>query len=427
MRQSKQSILCLPILAFFLLLNDSRAAHATNDDRKPDVRRLGSSLTKTKSEYKSKPTKIIKGADDRQLLWELIWQENPPQRKRQPAFSKNNLRFPHEEKWKEQFKTPSPTTTPSTTPSQSPSALPSTAPSQSPSALPSNAPSESPSELPSNAPSEFPSLAPTLSPTATVNPSNAPSESPSTLPSTPPSESPSSSPTTTPLRVACAGDSLTRGTSGVSNGVSYPHQLQRLLGGGFETRNYGRNAMTAIADLDVSYIKTSQYRDSLAFDADIYLLMLGTNDSIQWGPHSHKYQAGLKFIIDQVRNTSPGVRIILAIPPWAKTNTYGVQNSILANDIQPKIRQVALAQQVELVDMYKATFSRDDLYTSDNLHLNAEGYRTLAQVWERQIVCNKNGICDIGESCETCRVDCLEQCGGRNSEKEIRNDVPVTP
>ncbi|KAL3936352.1 MAG: hypothetical protein SGBAC_008315 [Bacillariaceae sp.] len=354
MRIPKHSLLCLPLLA--LLLNGARAADASNDDKKPNVRRLGSSLSKTKSEYKSKPTKTIKGADDRQLFF----LENPPVRKTQPAVSKYNYRLAHEAAWKQQFL---PTASPST------------------------------------------------------------SGSPSALPSTPPSESPSTSPSVAPIRVACAGDSLTRGTSGVRNGVSYPHQLQGLLGGGFETRNYGRNAMTAIADLDVSYIKTSQYRDSLAFDADIYLLMLGTNDSLHWGPHSHKFQAGLKFIIDQVRNTSPGVRIILAIPPWAKTNTYGIENNILANDIHPKIRQVALAQQVELVDMYTATSNRSYLYTIDNLHLNAEGYRTLAEVWEKQILCNKNGMCDIGESCETCREDCLDQCGGRKTEKEFRNDV----
>ncbi|CAJ1940648.1 unnamed protein product [Cylindrotheca closterium] len=138
--------------------------------------------------------------------------------------------------------------------------------------------------------------------------------------------------------------------------------------------------------------------------------MLGTNDARYWKEASHRYAAGMDRIIKQVKAASPGVRIILAIPPWVKPNNFGIPNDILVNNIEPIIRAVASAQQVELVNMYKTTVNQDNMYSSDNLHLNEKGYAALAQVWERQILCNNNGVCDIGESCETCRQDCLEQC-----------------
>ncbi|CAJ1947309.1 unnamed protein product [Cylindrotheca closterium] len=220
---------------------------------------------------------------------------------------------------------------------------------------------------------------------------------------------PTASPTIVPLRVACAGDSLTLGRSG-NSGASYPTLLQRLLGTGFGVRNYGRNAVNVIEGFGVPYIGTHNFGFSMDLDPDIYLLMLGTNDVRFWKAASHRFFAGMKAIIKQVRAASPGVRIILAIPPWVQPNDFGISNDILLNDIQPRIREVAWAQQVELVDMYKPTFNQHDMYSFDNLHLNEKGYAALAQVWQMQILCNNNGVCDIGESCETCRQDCLEQC-----------------
>ncbi|CAJ1947307.1 unnamed protein product [Cylindrotheca closterium] len=319
----------------------------------------------------------------------------------------------------------SPSTWPSKEPSDSPSALPTNEPSESPSALPTNEPSNSPSKSPSNAPSEAPSSRPSQSPSTlptdrpsdapSISPSNAPTEAPtvspttSLVPTTAPSAAPTASPTVTPLRVACAGDSLTLGRSG-NSGASYPTLLQRLLGTGFGVRNYGRNAANAMDGFGIPYIGTHNFGFSMDLNPDIYLLMLGTNDMRFWKAASHRFTAGMKAIIKQVRAASPGVRIILAIPPWVQPNDFGISNDILLNDIQPRIREVAWAQQIELVDMYKPTVNQHDMYSSDNLHLNEKGYAALAQVWQRQILCNNNGVCDIGESCETCRQDCLQQC-----------------
>ncbi|CAJ1947313.1 unnamed protein product [Cylindrotheca closterium] len=385
-----------------------------------NVPRLGSSLKNqrtTKSEYKSKSSSTIKGAVDRQL------QLDAPVRKRQPLVSKDDLKMPYKSAWKQQF---GPTDSPTTQPSQSPSSLPSNAPSYTPTDEPSDAPSYNPTDEPSQSPSQLPSIIPSEFPTnrPSESPTNLPSSTPSKslVPSTSPSAAPTASPTATPLRVASAGDSLTRGRTS-NPGLTYPQQLQGLLGGGFRVRNYGRNTANAIEEFGVPYINTANFGFSMEYDPDIYLLMLGTNDVRFWQQASHRYAAGMNRIIKQVKASSPGVRIIVAIPPWVKTpNDFGISNDVLVYSIQTRIREVASANQVELVDMYKATFSLDYLYSADNLHLNTKGYETMAAVWERQIVCNRNGVCDVGESCETCRQDCLEQCTGVKNPKEIRND-----
>ena len=84
-------------------------------------------------------------------------------------------------------------------------------------------------------------------------------------------------------KLACVGDSITWGFTIVNRGkYSYPAVLQQLLGEGFEVRNFGHNDAAARFDADTPYVSKKAYRDSLAWEPDIVLLMLGTNDTKPW-------------------------------------------------------------------------------------------------------------------------------------------------
>ncbi|KAL3945330.1 MAG: hypothetical protein SGBAC_000606 [Bacillariaceae sp.] len=188
-----------------------------------------------------------------------------------------------------------------------------------------------------------------------------------------------------------------------------------MLGDAFETHNYGVNSVTAIRGLNPSYNKTQSFQNSIGLDADIYLLMLGTNDAKFWAQHSHKFATDMESTIRQATRTivnasSPATRIMLAIPPWVKADYGGIKNDILVNSVQPAIRQFASTQQLQLVDMYAVTLNQIEFYIGDNLHLNGKGYEVLSQAWERAIICNHNDICETGENCETCPHDCRLNC-----------------
>ena len=82
------------------------------------------------------------------------------------------------------------------------------------------------------------------------------------------------------VKIACVGDSITYGF-GVNNWGknNYPKQLDTLLGEGYCVNNYGHSGATAQADGDQPYYSYSEYEKSVEFDADILILMMGTNDS----------------------------------------------------------------------------------------------------------------------------------------------------
>src|SRR5438270_834071 len=80
-----------------------------------------------------------------------------------------------------------------------------------------------------------------------------------------------------PIKVACVGDSITQGSGLQEN--TYPLQLQRMLGSNYEVRNFGVGGATLLEQGDKPYIQQKLYQDSLAFQPDVVVIMLGTNDS----------------------------------------------------------------------------------------------------------------------------------------------------
>jgi len=182
-----------------------------------------------------------------------------------------------------------------------------------------------------------------------------------------------------------------------------------MLGVYFEVRNFGRNAMTALRGLSVSYVDKWQFQASLDMKPDIYLLMLGTNDAKYWGDLGYKFRGDMQWIVNKVRsipNVESPPRIIVAIPPWVKTDIYGIRNDVLVGSVRPQIQTLAMLENIQLVDMYDATYNQGDMFTYDGLHLNHKGYRAVAEVWKQAIECNPNGICEVGEDSVTCPADC---------------------
>ncbi|MDF1800505.1 MAG: GDSL-type esterase/lipase family protein [Planctomycetota bacterium] len=85
------------------------------------------------------------------------------------------------------------------------------------------------------------------------------------------------------LRVACLGDSITFGSAfpeGADrvNGC-YPAQLGAMLGPSYEVRNFGVGGATLLRMADSPFVETKAWREALAWQPDIAVVMLGTNDS----------------------------------------------------------------------------------------------------------------------------------------------------
>lgn len=184
------------------------------------------------------------------------------------------------------------------------------------------------------------------------------------------------------IKVACIGDSITWGFTLLNPWrQSYPALLQEMLGPGYEVRNFGYNDASARFDADTPYVSKRVYRESLGWNPDIVILMLGTNDTKvrNWDPAV--FRRDYKRIIESYRNLPSSPRVILVAPirifPIMGRPLLGVYPETMEQGVRPAIREIASEIGLELIDLQD--LFTDNSYCRDGVHPQRAGARMLAE------------------------------------------------
>lgn len=186
-----------------------------------------------------------------------------------------------------------------------------------------------------------------------------------------------------PVRVACIGDSITYGV-GVSDrdSDSYPSVLGKMLGNGYEVRNFGFSARVMCDSGDHPYMAEDMYSEVKAYLPDIVTIMLGTNDTKPWnfkdGAALAEYENCYLRMVDELKALPSHPRIYVCNPVPIFENSYGIRDSIATRHFVPVIRKVAARKWLDLVDTYSPLDGRNDLFP-DGVHPNEAGAKLIAQ------------------------------------------------
>ena len=195
-----------------------------------------------------------------------------------------------------------------------------------------------------------------------------------------------------PTHVACVGDSITAGVGSSSSAKSYPGQLQTMLGSGVQVGNFGHSGATMLTAGDLPYVNQSEYTAATTFVSNAganavvdVIIMLGTNDSksYNWtasggGTRVQGFMTDAKALVDHFANLSTHPRVFVALPPAAYTNTYAITDSVIKNEINPALSQVATQTGSPVIDVYAPT-SGHSSYFPDGVHPNDTGCTLLAK------------------------------------------------
>ena len=175
-------------------------------------------------------------------------------------------------------------------------------------------------------------------------------------------------------KVACIGDSLTRGYL-LEDAQSYPAQLQQLLGAQYEVRNFGHTSSYVIDDGPVEYRNTEDYSAAIRYDADILIFMFGSNDVGAYNFTPLYFQNQYRELIDSFRQTKKNPKIYLIIAP----DSHDLHFGLIQQTIQPVM---TLGQQLPatVINPYYLFLGHPEDYLSDGLHLTGTAYGKLAQL-----------------------------------------------
>lgn len=181
------------------------------------------------------------------------------------------------------------------------------------------------------------------------------------------------------IKIACVGDSITAGT----NEYNYPMYLQAMLGSGYEVKNFGKggSAVRYAPESDGTYFwyGSSQYNDSLNYDADYVFVMMGTNDvrnDIDSYYDNDYYNYLIKPYLDN------GSTVIIMTSPTAYSYLFADVNVINTTIRQHQI-DLASRYGLRCIDMNTATKDMPECFP-DGLHGNASGYMVIAQTVYRE-------------------------------------------
>lgn len=193
---------------------------------------------------------------------------------------------------------------------------------------------------------------------------------------------------TTPLRVACVGDSITFG-AGIENREvnSYPHVLGLLLGDKFDVRNFGVSGATLLKNGDHPWWKTQAFTDATAFNPELVLIKLGSNDTKpqNWKTHGGEFVADLTALVEHFQKlpSKPQVWLIQPVPVYE--DRWGINEKDLMDGVLPAIQRVADKKKLPVIDLNAALSDRPELFP-DKIHPNAAGAKLMAQTIRKALL-----------------------------------------
>lgn len=180
------------------------------------------------------------------------------------------------------------------------------------------------------------------------------------------------------IKVACIGNSITAG-AGLGDST-YPKHLQRLLGDGYDVRNYGIGARTLLKKGDHPYWIEKKFTEAKEWQPDIVIIKLGTNDSKphNWDANKADFIPDYRAFIQEWKQLASKPKIYICYPVPVFKDNFGIREAVVKGEIIPAIKAIAKAEKLKIIDLYKALTGHGDLFR-DGVHPNKLGAVLLAE------------------------------------------------
>jgi len=190
------------------------------------------------------------------------------------------------------------------------------------------------------------------------------------------------------IKVACIGDSITFGVGAKDRqALSYPAQLQKLLGEKYEVMNCGKSGIKM-----TNYQKAWEKKIS-DFQPDIVTIKLGTNDTKGRKfdpPPGNKEAFNTAFLnaatdlIAFLQGLQSKPRIYICLPVPVFQDKWGINEKALVEDVIPALNTIAKEKDLPVIDLY-APCKGKGKDVPDGVHPNEKIYAVLADVIAKAI------------------------------------------
>ena len=198
------------------------------------------------------------------------------------------------------------------------------------------------------------------------------------------------------IKVACVGNSITYGYKLADPATeSYPAQLQKMLGDGYEVGNFGKSGATLLNKGHRPYMQQEEFRKAMDFAGDIVVIHLGINDTDprDWPNYRDFFVRDYLSLIDSLRSVNPGCRVIIARLTPLSDRHFRFESGTRDwhEQIQPAIEDVARLSGAQLMDFHEPLYAYPYIL-HDAVHPDKEGAGFLAKTVFSAITGNFGGL-----------------------------------
>ena len=185
-------------------------------------------------------------------------------------------------------------------------------------------------------------------------------------------------------RIACVGDSITFG-HGVRGKTkeTWEYYLNALLGDGYQVVNYGASGRCLQRGGDFPYTEDHIFQRSLACGAELFLILLGTNDAKPSNRDRERFERDYEAFVHNYTQLQHAPRVVVMTPPQVfgtdehGVAAFGVHAGVLEQIVVEAEKAAAKKMGLQLIDLHEYTRDHPEWFT-DGVHPNAAGNRAIA-------------------------------------------------
>lgn len=188
-----------------------------------------------------------------------------------------------------------------------------------------------------------------------------------------------------PVSIVCVGNSITEGWGLSSMMLSWPAQLQHMLGSDYTVINCGASGTTMSREAKDTYWTTGRYATAKAAKPQILIIALGTNDADNWRwvQYGKDFRTDYMAMIEEFRaNGSDPIIYCTMAPPLFPLDRQ--QNLNVEQKLIPIVKDIAAELNAPIIDFHTSMTSQDAKF-QDGVHPTAEGAIMLAQLAAQKI------------------------------------------
>lgn len=189
------------------------------------------------------------------------------------------------------------------------------------------------------------------------------------------------------VKIVCVGDSITEGDGLVDRAnEAYPAILSQELNDSFRVINLGQSGATLLKNGDWPYWKKIAYKNTLAINPNIIIILLGANDSKPQNIPAYpgEFELNLDEMVENYKNLPSRPQIYLCTPMPAFENRFNINDSVLRAEVIPAIEKIAKKKNCSIIDLHSSFSDKADILP-DGVHPNKNGAADIAKYIARHI------------------------------------------